>query len=88
MMQRFTGAAHRNFDRKVLASQIKRCSAPEYLNISVRCTSKTNFIIFGYQYYATLWLAANLFKEKQAGNENSLAVFSSCIALHTTCDKG
>jgi hypothetical protein len=26
-------------------------------NIPVRCTYKTTFILFGYQYYATLWLA-------------------------------
>jgi hypothetical protein len=29
---------------------------PSFLDIPVRCTSKTTMIIFGYQYYATLWL--------------------------------
>jgi hypothetical protein len=30
-------------------------------HISVRCTSKTTIIIFGYQYYATLWLALRVY---------------------------
>jgi hypothetical protein len=36
---------------------------PNFLDITVRCTSKTTIIIFGYQYLATLWHAFRIYEK-------------------------